>query len=527
MSTAINFEAVKYEKTTRERAFIQSVLEKNFLFMDLKENDSKQFIDAMQKEKVPAGMTIIEQGTIGDFFYIIETGRVIFTDGGEEVGEAGPGDSFGELALLYDSPRAVSCLAKSPTAVVLWKVDQHTFRHLVVRNAHDRAQGVKDLLGKIEIFRGLDDSSLSCFADALTPVTWEADQRIVEKGHEGTVFYIIESGNVRVHDIGLGDSQFEDQKLGPGDWFGERALVTGEPRAANVTAIDRVTTLAIDRKTFERTVGPMKDAVDLEMKEHFLKSIPIFSKGGIADPEIKQLAKLLQEICFKKGTMLVKAGTPVDPTLYILRHGRLLVFNQKQETVNSLDSGDYFGDKSLHWESDHVNKTSAVCEEDLTAWVLSRAKLESVIGNVSRLGHSRLFAKAEREKSVSLLDLKKVKVLGMGAFGEVWLVSDVRKKDTTYALKSINKRKLLDSKQDLGVIREKEFLSLLEHPFILHLVSSFQDEMNLYLLLPVIPGGELFSVLHHQRRKNSGLVSKQAAFYSACIVEALGHFHQR
>ena len=108
----------------------------------------------------------------------------------------------------------------------------------------------------------------------------------------------------------------------------------------------------------------------------------------------------------------------------------------------------------------------------------------------------------------------------------VWLVSD-NETGAAYALKEISKRRTIESNQVNSVIREKEFLTLLQHPFILQLVSSFQDESCLYLLLPVIPGGELFSVLHNQKARGRGLGNDQAAFYAACIIEALGHFHQR
>jgi serine/threonine protein kinase len=86
----------------------------------------------------------------------------------------------------------------------------------------------------------------------------------------------------------------------------------------------------------------------------------------------------------------------------------------------------------------------------------------------------------------------------------------------------------LESKQERSVLREKELLQFLSHPFILDLVSSFQDATNLYLGLPLIQGGELFNVVEDQARKTgSGLKNNDAAFYAAGIIEALGHFHHR
>ena len=110
-----------------------------------------------------------------------------------------------------------------------------------------------------------------------------------------------------------------------------------------------------------------------------------------------------------------------------------------------------------------------------------------------------------------------------GAFGKVWLATDDGK--TPYALKTINKRQLLQANQVKGVMREKQIMSSIDHPFILGLIGSFQDEDNLYLLLPLIQGGELFNVIHTD--KKDGLTNEASIFYAACVLEALAHLHDR
>jgi cAMP-dependent protein kinase regulator len=253
---------------------LQDALKNNFIFMDLSAPERTLFVDAMQKEEVVVNTKIIQQGDTGDYFYIVESGTVLYVDGETEVGQCQRGGSFGELALLYDSPRAISCVAGT-NIVVLFKVDQSTFQHLLARHTHAHEQNMKDLVRKIRIFEGLDDAAITRFTNAMTLVHWDEGARIVQKGEEGTVFYIIESGQVKIHDIGLGDSQFGDQIIGPGSWFGERALLTGEPRAANVTALTEVSTLAMDRETFELTIGPLQNYLERTMKKHFLEAIPV------------------------------------------------------------------------------------------------------------------------------------------------------------------------------------------------------------------------------------------------------------
>lgn len=76
--------------------------------------------DAMQREEVSGYHTeVIVQGRIkGDKFYVVGDGAFEYVVDGRPVGHAGPGECFGELALLYDSPRAATCRLSSDSAVV-------------------------------------------------------------------------------------------------------------------------------------------------------------------------------------------------------------------------------------------------------------------------------------------------------------------------------------------------------------------------------------------------------------------------
>ena len=78
-------------------------------------------------------------------------------------------------------------------------------------------------------------------------------------------------------------------------------------------------------------------------------------------------------------------------------------------------------------------------------------------------------------------------------------------------------------------------MSTIDHPFILKLVGSFQDDGHLYLLLPFNQGGELYDVIHY-KKKNKMFAKTQhglkkdgysAQFYGGCILEALGYMHVR
>jgi len=304
-------------------------------------------------------------------------------------------------------------------------------------------------------------------------------------------------------------------------------LITGEPRAASVTALTDVTTLALDRETFEFCLGPLKQILEKGLRKKYLQVLPLFSCGSLTEPEIDQLVGLMAEVCYRKGDKLVEPGKPYPMQMWIIQKGRLLVYGAKNpDRIFNLQAGDYFGDKSIRGEPDHISSHTAICEENLTAWVLTREDIESVIGDINRLGGTVDYMKTKRDKTIVLSDLIKHRILGKGAFGKVWLVTHKTKK-TPFALKSISKRQLIDQHQVDSALREKELLSLIEHQFILHMIAPMQDEKYLYLLLPVIPGGELYDRLQKRKTWNSGMPVNEAAFYAACVIEGLGHFHQR
>jgi CRP-like cAMP-binding protein len=547
-----------YEKTKEQIRFLQQSVHDHFIFMDINTMELHHFIMALQSQTFyNRGTKIIRQGDMGDYFYIVESGTVDFvqesstattttaaaaTPGANPtthvvVGSCTTGGSFGELSLLYSSPRAVSCVVTSDV-VVVWKIDRSTFRRILAHQEYQSRTNHVELLRSISIFQNLEDTVLTRFTKALTPVYWKAGQRIVQKGEEGSVFYIIQSGSVKVHDIGLGDSQVDDVTLGPGQYFGERALLTGEPRAANVTAIsDVVVTMAMDRTTFEMAIGPLQNLLEREMRKQTIKSIPIFAHGDITDQEVELLADRMQEVCYRMGEHLAQAGTPYQRHLWMIRHGQLVVYSQKSDKLYNLKAGDYFGDKSLMVDDpNHISSHTATCEVNLTTWILTREQIESVLGDIHRLGHSVNFIKTKEDQSIQLKELKRVHILGQGAFGTVWLVTHnfadtssgslaATRTTNVYALKTINKAKVIDAKLDKAVIREKDLLRLLNHPFILNLVASYQDADNLYLLLPLVLGGELYSLLKRMKKSGRGIENNTVAFYAACVVEALKHFY--
>lgn len=513
-------ETPRYPKSDTAIQFIDNSLVDNFIFASLSSKERRLLIDAMVMETVPAGTVIIKQGDIGDFFYVVDEGHVSFAVDGNHVGACGRGGSFGELALLYNCPRAATCLAN--TTCRLWKVDQRTFRYMLANNNASQQKDIHDVLRKVPFLSQLDEQNLLRISDALTSVTFPEGERIINKGDVGEVFYILREGKVKVHDIGFGDSQYVDQELGPGDWFGERALLTGDARSANITAITNCTTLCLSRETFEKVLGPLQGLIDMAAKKRTLEGVPIFAHSQFQPFEMARLTEMLSERSFAAGSILAEEGKPFEPNLYIIREGRVNISSSNGQ-INTLMDADYFGDSWLKEEPGAPAPFTITIQADTECGVLTRRNIESVIGNINRLGRPLMMISATL-KSIKYKDLVKFRILGVGTFGKVWLVSH-KKTGVPYALKQLSKREIIGHHQVDGVIREKNIMASIQHPFVVNLVSTFQDDRHLYMLIELVQGGELFSVIHTETR--DGIPNGNSRFYAACILESLSHLHYR
>jgi CRP-like cAMP-binding protein len=483
---------------------------------------------ATEKVEVDSGTRLQAQDTLGEYMFIVQTGELsLYCERKKKTfATLKAGQIYGETDLLYGVPTAQALFADTKSKV--WKLGQMSYRRVVAKHALETDSDIKIALRKVKLFEGLPETTINKFADSLTRVHYKEGDRIIEKGDIGNIFYILEHGKVKVHDIGVGDSQQVDSILEPGDSFGERALMTGEPRAASVTAMsENVTLLVMDRTTFEETIGQLEEALDFSNRLHSIKGLSIFAGSDLTEVELGRLAELLVKETFEEGTKLVEAGLPYPPKLWMFQSGKVIVYGTKSDHIYNMGAGDYFGDKSMLNPEEHVSSHDATCETEVTAYVLTRNDVESIVVDMGRLGRSSGFAMNKRISSFEMSDLKLYKILGQGAFGKVWLCTTLGGDQTPYAMKVINKRALLLQRQHRGVLREKELLSMLNHPFILNLVSSFQDKTNLYLVLPLIQGGELFGVVAQKAGRTRGIPKFDAAFYGAGILEALGHFHHR
>ena len=154
---------------------------------------------------------------------------------GELATTIGEGGSFGELALIYGTPRAATVRAK--TDVKLWGIDRDSYRRILMGSTIRKRKMYEEFLSRVSILESLDKWERLTVADALEPVAFDDGETIVRQGEPGEDFYIIVEGTaVVLQQRSEGEELAEVGRLGPSDYFGEIALLLDRPRAATVVA---------------------------------------------------------------------------------------------------------------------------------------------------------------------------------------------------------------------------------------------------------------------------------------------------
>ncbi|CZS98479.1 hypothetical protein WAI453_005777 [Rhynchosporium graminicola] len=256
-----------HQKTEDQLLRLKKSIQQNFLFSHLDDEQSSQVLGALVEKPIPAkGIKVITQGDQGDFFYVVEKGSFdVYVnpsgslqtglDGlGKQVATIQSGGSFGELALMYGSPRAATVISNE-AGCTLWALDRITFRRILMDSTFQRRRLYESFLEEVPILSTLTKYERSKIADALETQKFPAGTTIIKEGDAGEAFYLLESGEADAFKSGVQNPVKSYKK---GDYFGELALLNDAPRAASVISKTEVKVATLGKDGFQRLLGPVE-----------------------------------------------------------------------------------------------------------------------------------------------------------------------------------------------------------------------------------------------------------------------------
>ena len=235
-----------------------------FMFSALDEKEKEIVVNAMEEVKVDVNDVVIKEGDQGDCLYVVGLGTLsctkIFPGNTDPsfLKSYQPGESFGELALLYNTPRAATITAIE--SCTLFKLDRDTFNHIVKDSAQRKREKYEEFLAKVPILATMEPYERTKLADAFNEVRVKNGDKIITEGEAGNELFLLQEGTaIATKTINAGQEPTKVMDYKVGDFFGERALLKNEPRAANIVATSDCLLVSMDRHSVKRLLGPLED----------------------------------------------------------------------------------------------------------------------------------------------------------------------------------------------------------------------------------------------------------------------------
>ena len=259
----------------------------------------------------------------------------------------------------------------------------------------------------------------------------------------GDAFYIIMSGTVVCNVEGVGDVA----TLGPGEFFGEMALLKDAPRTANVIARDSVVTLVLERKPFEAILGPLQAMMDEVVNQRQSEIDQAKEKAGVS-------------VADGAGASEDEAGKSIVP-IDSERGGEKVQFDMAGIEVRVVAPP-----RSVSWRL-----------------MVRHAQQLGILGE----GSFGIVRMVRYEGEVHWLAAPRIDVLHTHAS-----VPQI------YALKRLWKEEVRQARQTKHTKRERRVLQSCNSPFIIKLRGTQQDQNSIFMLLELVQGGEVWTLVYNE-----------------------------
>jgi CRP-like cAMP-binding protein len=242
-------------KTPALQGDIPTVLRRVALFKTLADDDVAALARVIQPVQIDKKQDVFREDDPGDAFFVVLEGeleilkrRAGSSDRSETIGWLGPGDGFGEIALLEGTVRTVTVRASRPSRLL--RLAKANFDRMVVGRigtAHVREVLQHAVfLGRLVFLAGWPFDDLVRYARRCGNVRFHAGVQVLRRGDTNLWFYLIYDGVFEAR-----DGERVLRRMQPGDYFGEISLLENGVATATVVAIEEGRCLTMGRADFQ------------------------------------------------------------------------------------------------------------------------------------------------------------------------------------------------------------------------------------------------------------------------------------
>ena len=194
-------------------------------------------------------------------------------------------------------------------------------------------------LHRVPAFSSLTENQLTVLAASVGSHTFERGETIFHQGSEGNVLYIVVSGQVRIYTNSPTGQELTIKIFRDNDFFGEMALLDGQPRAASAEAMAKTHTLTLHRAAFLHTINtcPPIAAAILEVMAARLRQSNAYAEQLASVPASQRVVHYLCELAGQRSHEQAPGNAQI--TLNLTQHNLASLSGTTRETVNRVLSG--------------------------------------------------------------------------------------------------------------------------------------------------------------------------------------------
>jgi cAMP-dependent protein kinase regulator len=168
-------------------------MKNTFIFKTCEREQQDILIDAMDTQNFKQGDMVITQGDDGNELYIVNDGQLECFKNikGEDkhLRMYSSGEVFGELSLLYNTPRAANIKAQQDCS--LFSLDRETFNRIVKSASVERRERYEAFLKQVDLFSKMDSYDLSNIIDCMSEERFRDNEKIITEGEQGNTFFVL------------------------------------------------------------------------------------------------------------------------------------------------------------------------------------------------------------------------------------------------------------------------------------------------------------------------------------------------
>ena len=388
----------------------------NPMLSALSDSEARAVAGRLQFRAYDRGDTIFAAGDAPDAACLIENGtvRVITASReGEHYDEFQEGEIIGQTALITGKPYPSTAFAVTDANV--WLLTRNDYLHLIADHpslklafaralaeplgVNEQAQAVERLQA-LPLFADADREAIQAIAECLVMRHYPAGELIYAEGTPGDAMYFCESGRVKLVSDAATEAELRD-RIGPGQSFGEMALLTGRTRGEAAKAIDDTTlwvlykteydnlivqhpalSLALSRALSSKLGNAEGDAV-----ERHLRQLNLFA--GLSQSELREISQSVQPLRFRSGETICFAGQPAQ-FVYIIEAGeaREITQNANGQTIvlDLLGPQQSFGEQAVVQNGAYPLTVQAV--GDIELWTITKGDFDRMLARYPALALS-------------------------------------------------------------------------------------------------------------------------------------------